>query len=77
MHELMNYKLTGNYEDLEKIKSNFEVIAIKLLELSVQRLLRVTKAKVWWEGGIFRIKLLCSCGLALKHNIPFVLCFPP
>lgn len=30
-----------------------------------------------WEVGIFRIKLLYSNGMALKHNIPSVLCFPP
>lgn len=26
------------------------------------------------EAGIFSIKLLCSIGMALKHNIPPVLC---
>lgn len=75
-HELMNYKLTGNYEDLKKKRSNFAVIAIKLLGLQVQE---SCVLGVWdkWEAGIFSIKLLCSSGMELKHNIPSVLCFPP
>lgn len=73
-HMLMNYKLTGNYEDLQKVRAILVSLPSScwVLQFKGSCLLRV-----WWAASIFSIKLLRSSGMALKHNIPSVLCFPP